>query len=168
MDAREQKAVRALTYIIPILKKHGLKWVVTTGFACHLYGIDRPINDIDIDVDASKDSTNFKAFVKELEPYITEPLNHFVDQNYDNYNFEITIDGQIIDICPMAEMRVYDEKISGYRDFYTKDFPAFETVKWNGLDLPVISKELLLENKEILVWKRESDLKDIAEIKKLM
>ena len=167
MNNKEQKALAALHFIIPILEKYNFKWVITGGFACHLYGVERNMTDIDIDIDTSKNSIDFKSFVKDLEKYTTQKLEHFVDQNYDNYNFEITMDGQVIDICPMKEMKIFDKNTDKYVNFY-KGFPEFKTTDFQELKLPVLSKELIIKNKEMLVWQRESDLKDISELKRLI
>lgn len=42
-----------------------------------------------------------------MQPYNTYELNHFVDVNYDNYNFEVTFAGQELDICPIPELKIF-------------------------------------------------------------
>ena len=42
----------------------------------------------------------------QIAPFVSQPLEHFVDINYDNYNVEITYKKQVVDICPMAEMNI--------------------------------------------------------------
>ena len=104
MDDKANKitqAKSALSFIVPILEKYNFKWVITGGFACYVYGVDRMLTDIDIDIDTSKDSNEFQEFYKELEEYLTQPLENFEDDNYNNFNFELTYNGQIIDICLM-------------------------------------------------------------------
>lgn len=164
MTPEEKRAVDALNLIIPILEKYKFSWVITGGFACYVYGVKRPITDIDIDVDTSKDSPEFKSLMNDLRESISQPLEHFVDQNYDNYNFETTINGRVIDICPMKEMNVFDKDKNAFVHFYENGFPSFETKDFFGIKLPILSKELIVKNKEMLVWKRESDLKDIESL----
>lgn len=159
-------AEKALRFIIPILKKYSFRWVITGGFAAYVYGVPRDITDIDIDIDTSEKLENFRKFYEELAPYRSQELEHFIDQNYDNYNFEITVDGQIIDICPMAEMNVIDKTSGVYKNFYANGFPDHQVVSWHGLDLPLLSKELIIKNKEMLVWQRDSDFRDINGLKK--
>ncbi|MSU56189.1 MAG: hypothetical protein EXS51_02685 [Candidatus Taylorbacteria bacterium] len=166
--ADEQGTVNALEYIIPILERLKLRWCITGGFACYVYGVQRPITDIDIDVEGSKDDAAFQKLLKEVEPHITQSLEHFVDQNYDNYNFEITIDGQVIDICPMKEMGVFDKSKGKYECFYRDGFPRIETIDFHGLRLPLLAKELIIKNKEMLMWQRESDVKDVAGLRASM
>src|SRR3989344_5809993 len=96
-----QKAKEALAFIVPILEKYKFRWVITGGFATLAYGVDRPLTDIDIDIDTNKDSADFKNFIAEIEPYTTQELEHLVNDSYDNHNMEITVGGVVIDICPM-------------------------------------------------------------------
>jgi len=165
MQDKNGKAVRALKKIIPLLKKYHFQWIITGGFACYVYGVKRNLTDIDIDIKVNKDSVEFKAFLAELKLFITQPLEHFIDKNYDNYNFEITINGQVIDICPMADLKIFDKNKKKYVPFYSNGFPKIEKVKFKGVTLPLLSKELIIKNKEMLVWQRESDLRDIEGLK---
>ncbi len=164
----EQNALSALGFVIPLLTKRSFRWCITGGFACYVYGVKRELTDIDIDIDTSKDSSAFQDFVRELTPATSQPLEHFVDQNYDNYNFEITVNGQVVDICPMAEMKLFDKVSSTYQPFYRGVFPDIEVLDFFGLKLPLLSKELVIRNKEELRWQRESDVKDIEGLKLLI
>ena len=168
MTPEQERAHRALSFIIPRIESTKMRWVVTGGFACYVYDVERPITDIDIDLDTSKDSPVFQKFVADLQDCTTQPLEHFVDQNYDNYNFEITIGGQVIDICPIAEMKVFVKEAGQYENFYKDGFPPIEIVDFFGLSLPLLAKALIVKNKEMLVWKRERDTTDIAGLRTLM
>lgn len=161
------KAAVALQYLIPVLHNYDFKWVITGGFACYVYGVDRLLTDIDIDIDTSIHDAKFQEFLAEVEPYISQPLMNYVDDNYNNYNFELTYEGQIVDICPMKELLIYDNATSEYQNFYN-DFPAIEMTEFEGLMLPLMSKQLILANKLALANKDKWQLRDIAELKKLL
>jgi hypothetical protein len=167
MASDQQKAHDALAFIIPRIEERKMRWVITGGFACYAYGVKRRLSDIDIDIDTSKESDVFKEFVRFLEPHTTQPLEHLVDQNYDNYNFEITINDQVVDICPMAEMNIFDKESGKYVNFYKGGFPRVEIVDFFGLKLPLLAKDLIIKNKEMLVSQRESDLADIKGLQAL-
>jgi hypothetical protein len=152
METKHFEAVNALKQTIPLLEKHNFMWVITGGFACYVYGVDRDITDIDIDIDTSKDDPSFHSLLKELEPYITQPLEHYVDQNYDNYNFEATSGTQVVDICPMAQLRIFNKAIGSYELCYSNGFPPFEIISFDGMDLPLLSKTEIIKDKEKLVW----------------
>lgn len=165
MTPEQQKAHEALSFIIPILDKLNLRWCITGGFACYVYGVPRNLTDIDIDIEVSKDDPAFAEFLKLVESRITSPLEHFVDQNYDNYNVEVM---EILDICPMTEMDVFNQEAGKYENFYKDGFPDIETVDFLEFKLPLLSKELIIKNKEMLVWQRESDFSDIAGLKQML
>lgn len=162
------RAESALAFIIPILHKYGFRWVITGGFACYVYGVDRMLTDIDIDIDTSKDSSEFKNFLKELEPYITQPLLHFVDENYDNFNFELTYNNQIIDICPMQELLILSKDRNIYESFYKSGFPEIEIANFKGFELPLLTKEAIIKNKEMLIKKDTWQKRDIDELRKII
>lgn len=166
--AERKQASDALGFIIPILEKFNFRWVITSGFACYVYGVDRILTDIDIDIDISKDSAEFQQFLKEVEPCISQPLENFVDANYDNYNFELTYQGQIIDICSMAELKIFDQAQGVYLSFYKNGFPPVEMVEFEGFTLPLLSKRAVIANKEILTDKDEWQERDIRELRKLL
>lgn len=163
-----KQAVNALKFIIPYLEKYNFRWVITGGFAARVYGVKRPLTDIDIDIDCSKDDQNFKDFYTDLKKNIKFPLENFVDDNYDNYNFEIEFQGQVIDICPMKEMKVINKETGKYECFYLSGLPEFEWVDFHDLKLPLLAKELIVKNKEMLVFQRDSDFIDIKGLKELM
>src|SRR5262249_42576612 len=117
--------------------------------------------------DTSKDAGAFKDLLAAMSAHITQPLIHFVDQNNDNYNFEITVAGQLIDICPMAELKVYDRNAAAYVAFYN-GFPPTEVGVFFGLRLPLLAKQLIIKNKEMFAWQRESDVTDIAGLRALL
>ena len=161
------KAIKALQQVIPLLEACKFRWVITGGFACYVYGVDRDITDIDIDIDTSKDDSKFKSLLQSLEPHTTQPLIHYVDQNLDNYNVEATFDGVIVDICPMAELKMFNKASESYEFCYPSGFPDIEIRSFEGLDLPLLAKQWIIKDKEQLVWQRESDLQDIEGLKKL-
>jgi len=126
------------------------------------------LTDIDIDVATSKDSEDFRAFYKELQPHISQSLENFVDENYDNYNFELTFNGQIIDICPMDDLKLFSKATNKYEQFYKEGFPDIKTINFEGFDLPLLSKEAIIENKEMLSKKDQWQQRDIDELRKLL
>jgi hypothetical protein len=162
------QAKSALSFIVPLLEKYNFKWVITGGFACYVYGVNRMLTDIDIDIATSKDSNEFQEFYKELEKYITQPLENFVDENYNNFNFEFTYNGQIIDVCPMKELMIFNKSHKTYESFYKDGFPVVEVANFEGFDLPLLSKQAIIENKEMLTKKDEWQQRDINELRNLI
>jgi len=165
-DSEKVRAIGALKFIIPILEKYQFQWVVTGGFATLAYGVDRPLTDIDIDIDTSRNSQEFQSFLHDVESYITQPLEHFVnDSSYDNFNVELTYNGQVLDICPMSDLKIFNKKFGAYQSFYT-GFPEIEMIDFDGITLPLLAKELVIKNKEDIL-RDEWDSRDIAGLKAL-
>jgi len=170
MDKKTERlqARAALNFIIPLLEKYDFKWVITGGFACYVYGVDRLLTDIDIDIEASKDSQEFQKFYEDVKTFITQPLENFIDENYNNYNFELTYQNQIIDICPMDELLIFSKETGAYDKFYKNGFPEIELVEFEGFTLPLLSKQAVIENKEILTKKDKWQQRDIEGLRKLL
>ncbi len=116
-----QQAKSALAYIIPILEKYKFRWVITGGFACYVYGIDRLLTDIDIDIDTDKDIQEFKSFLEEVETYISQPLENFVDENYDNFNFELNYK---LLVLLTAQATQATPTSDAYTEIKTEELPA--------------------------------------------
>lgn len=165
-QTREQQALHALEFIIPLLKD--FTWIISGGFAAYLHGVERSITDIDIDVLGSVHDANFQQLLQAVADYITSPLEHWVDQNYDNYNVELTVDGIIVDLCASKELKIINKQSGQYELLY-KHMPfQAETVQFHGLELPIFTKQMIIANKEMLVWQRASDHKDIEGLKALL
>lgn len=162
------QAKSALAFIIPLLEKYHFKWVITGGFACYVYGVERMLTDIDIDIDTSKNADEFKDFYNEVAAYITQPLESFIDENYNNFNFELTYKNQIIDICPMRELLIFNKNNHKYESFYMNGFPEIEITAFESFDLPLLAKRLVIENKEMLTKKDIWQQRDIDELRNLL
>jgi hypothetical protein len=160
-------AKEVVEYVSRFLKKHGLSWLISGGFACYVYGVDRPITDIDIDILAGKDDKKFKAFLNDLKDDISSQLQHFRNEHYDNYCFEITYKGQVVDFCTSKDLKVFDPKIGRFELFYENSFPKPEVHLFEGLKIPLLPKALIIQNKEMIL-RDEFDKRDIDGLKKLI
>ena len=165
-----KKAIEALNFIIPIIEKYKFQWLISGGFASLVYGVKRKLTDIDIDVNVSKNDLSFKKFMNDVQPYITQKLKHATDENYDSYNLEITYNGQVIDICPIEELKIFNKSSRKYEpfSFYKNSFPKVELISFHGLTLPLLPKKLIIENKKMLTFQRLSDHADIAGLENLI
>lgn len=165
---QEEKARSALKYIIPILKKYDFKWIISGGFACYLYGVKRPIGDIDIDVEADKDDKKFKEFVEEVKEFATFPFQLWIDKNYDNWVMNVEIDGQVLSICSTENLKLFNKESGQYEIFYKRGVPKPVIILFKDLKLPISPKKWVIQMKEALAKKKPIDRKDISEMKKLM
>lgn len=167
MIPEEQGACDALAKMVPEVEALNCRWVITGGFACYVYGVKRKLTDIDIDIDINKEDPKFTDMLEKLSPFTTQPLIHFVSEAYDNYNVEITISNQVVDICTMADLKIFDKEFGDYRPFYDQGFPAIEMVDFHGFTLPLMAKDLIIKNKE-MIMRDEWDVRDIEGLRALM
>lgn len=164
-----RKARNSLNYILPILKKYNFKWCISGGFACFLYGVDRPIHAIDIDIEIDKDDNKFKAFVEEVKPYTTLQFQLWIDKRYDNWVMDVVPkNGVLLSICPTSHLKLFCIKTKKYELFYPNGIPKSVHISFEGFELPTSPKELVLRMKEALSYKKANDRVDIRGMKKLL
>src|SRR5678815_3654346 len=89
----------ALRWLLPLLDRLGARYHVTGGFAAHLYGARRPVNDIDIDLP--------RAAIDRLAPdvaeYITFGPARYRDSTWDIYLLTLRYNGQDIDLTAVED-----------------------------------------------------------------
>ena len=164
----EEKAVAALKYIIPILKRYGFKWCISGPFAFYVYGVKRPIpNEIHIDVEADKDRKRFKNFLVDVRKFTTFPFQYYKDKNYNHYVMEINVKGFILSICTTKNLKMFD-KNGKSKLFYKKDIPKPKMVSFNKLKIPLLPEKWVVKMRESLAVKKLIDIKDISEMKKIL
>jgi hypothetical protein len=91
-----------------------------------------------------------------------------VSSSYDNYNFELTYIDQVIDICPMKELFLFNSQSQTYESFYHGQFPDIENVLFHGFNLPLLTKSAIISNKEMLPDKDKWHQRDIDGLKSLL
>lgn len=163
-----ERAANALQYIIPLLEKNNLSWCISGGFACFLYGVKRPIEAIDIDVDISKDDPRFQTFIEEVKPYTELPFQLWIDQNYDNWVMDVVFDEQLLSICNTPDLKLLNKDTNQYELFYPNGIPSPVIMKFEGLQLPVAPRESVLKMKQALAIKKDIDRVDISGMEQLL
>lgn len=167
-EIKRQKAITALEYIIPLLKKYHFRWCISGSLACHLYGVKRPITAIDIDVETTKDDPNFKHLLNDVREHTQLPFQLWIDKNYDNWVTNVVINGQILSICTTQELKLFNKQKGEYELFYQGEIPEPVIVKFDSLRIPLAPKESVLRMKEALAVKKGVDEKDIKSMKRII
>lgn len=169
-DTNKEKAVAALRYIVPLLKKYNFRWCISGGFACFVYGVKRPIPDIDIDIEADKNDGKFRRFLDDIERFTTLPFQRWItnDKNYDNWVMEVTIQGQVLSICTTKNLKLLNRESGKYELFYKTGIPDPTIVAFEGLKLPLSPKEWVIKMKEALAKKKAIDNSDIRNMQRLV
>lgn len=152
-----QKLDNALRWIVGILNKHNIKYQISGGFAAHIYGAQRAVNDIDIEIP----DTNFGKILDEVKPYLTFGPGQYTDKKWDLLLMTLNYNGQEIDICGGQNTRIFDST----RNKWVNSNANFETakkIKFMGLELSVIDPQELIDYKTLLDGEHQKS--DIAAV----
>lgn len=142
----------ALRWIVNILKSKNVPFQVTGGFATRLYGSNRELADIDIDINDG----DFEKIINEVKQYVVFGPEQFKDENWNLKLMILEYEGQIIDVC--GEATVFNKNNKKWVLIKT-DFSNSNYFNVYGVDIPVIKKEALIVYKSKLL--RDVDIEDI-------
>ncbi|MCI0473226.1 MAG: hypothetical protein L0Y76_06565 [Ignavibacteria bacterium] len=158
-----------LINLIKELSKANIKFVVCGGVACVLQGVERTTFDLDVSLDLSED--NLLKVIKlskeyGLVPRIPEPVENLLDKekrktwvqqkNALVYTFNIKNTALQLDI------------FLDYPFSYSELMSSAEKIDIEGVEIYISSKKDLLAAKNSMTEKRDKDLLDIKELKKLL
>src|SRR4029450_8640642 len=89
-----ERVTNALRWLLPLLEMHGNRYHITGGFAAHLYGARRPVNDIDIALP--------RAVIDKLAPIVSDSIIfgpcRYQDSTWDIDLMTLKHQGQEIDL----------------------------------------------------------------------
>ena len=143
----EEKTINALRWIIPILNKHDVPYRIGGGFTAHVYGSDRPVNDIDF----SFSGKYFPLMMPDISEYIEYDLKHYSNEKWDCDGLTINYHGQEIDMTDVDTLRMSNREKTEWlqtKDHFRK-FPNI-TVKIDGMDISLIDpRDLVAYKKEL-------------------
>ena len=150
------KVKNALLWIQSILEIADVPYQIVGGLAAYIYGSHRPIADIDLYI-PKNDVSNLED---ELAPFITKPLTHYVEGEWDLEYLQLIYQGQKIEIglVPGVKIRKKDgDWVNQTIDFTTSVISEFE-----GVRIPLMPKAQLIQYKTLLA--RDVDLFDVQAI----
>ena len=136
---------KTFQWIIGILQKHNIPFVVTGGLAAKSYGSSRPLNDIDLDIH----DNDFRFIVDEIKPYITFGPARYVDERWDTLLMQLNHEGQEIDISGGDTLKICDARTGEWNESLT-DFLSVEQREIFGITVPVVTRKDLIEYKSML------------------
>ena len=158
----EQKTLKALHWIVGILDKHNIPYRIGGGFAAHVYGSARPVNDIDF----SLSGKYFSVIVSEVSEYITAGPKHYLNEKWDCDTLSLNYEGQQIDMTDINTLRMSNFEKTEW--FQTRDdFRKFDVIKTkvDGIEVSLIDPRDLVAYKKHLA-DRDYQLVDIAAVEK--
>lgn len=150
---------RALDWIVPLLQEREIPFHVTGGFAAHLYGATRAVNDIDIDIP----TTQLDILARELTPFIEYPPQRHTDSTWNLYVCTLNYHGQLVDLTGDTDAYVKN-KDTGLWDHLEIDFSSVVWKDAFGFTLPLQNPRHLIEYKRKIKYDEEKHLGDIAAV----
>jgi len=152
---------KAFQWIVDIIKTNGVPFYVSGGIAANVYGADRPIFDIDIEI---PDQCFDKIFPL-VKDFVIYGPRRYMDANFDILLMTLEYEGQRIDISGCTSDKLYDRD-KGIWEFYGDKISNVIEKDVYGLKVPVINRQDLIEYKKKI--KRPTDLEDVIAIKKIL
>ncbi|MCE9517787.1 hypothetical protein K8Q96_02165 [Candidatus Nomurabacteria bacterium] len=160
----EEKTLDALKWIVSILNKNNIPYRIGGGFAAHVYGSSRPVNDIDF----SLSGEYFPIIVAETKDYITSGPKHYLNEKWDCDTISLNYNGQEIDITDIDTLRMSNKEQTEW--FQTKDnfrkFPN-KIVSIAGIEVSLINpRDLIAYKKELADKDHQYQMLDVQAIEK--
>jgi hypothetical protein len=159
----KSKIQDALDWIIPILKTQGIKFHITGGFAAHLYGATREINDIDIDIPFEA----FPILMPSIQKHVIQDLIRYKDSHWDIFLVTLDYQGQIIDLSGDREAFIFNHR-SQTRDPLKMNFDSVILMNAYNHLLPVQNPHDLIEYKEKIVYEEAKHKEDASAVKQYL
>ena len=125
----EEKTQKALEWITDILDKNDIPYKIGGGFAAHVDGSSRKVNDIDI----SLSGKYFPVIVSEVYEYITAGPKHYLNEKWDCDTLSLNYYGQDIDMTDVDTLKMTNLEKTEWID--VKKIRLFDGIKnrdkWN-------------------------------------
>jgi hypothetical protein len=151
--------IAALEWITKIITKHNIPYQIAGGLAVRAYGSTRPLHDIDIDIPED----DFSKILVDVSEYVKVSPMWYKDETWDIYLMSLSYNGQEIDICGAYQLKMRNKLNSKWESIHT-DFEKVSYIDFEGLNLPVISRDELIAYKKLLG--RPVDILDVDWLEK--
>ncbi|MBF8221870.1 nucleotidyltransferase family protein [Halomonas sp. 328] len=148
----------ATQWIVSLLKKRQIPFLVCGGLAARGYGATRALNDIDLFVPGE----HFDAVVEAGQAFISKPARHYREAGWDLTYVQFKHSGIKIEVGSAHDPRIFDTHRQEWVALEI-DFSRYRTVRLLGMELPLMLDEDLIRYKSAL--SRPVDLEDIRAIR---
>lgn len=149
----------ALDWITNILEKHNIKYKISGGFAARVYGVDRELADIDIEVP----DDDIKTIHSDVAQYVIFGPGRYKDNDWDLELMTLVYEGQEIDIAGI-NAKIFNKETSEWENS-SGDLDTVTMKEVFGKVVPVETLDALIKYKTKLG--REVDIEDVNQLKNL-
>ena len=144
----------ALKWIVTLLEERDIPYEIDGGFAAKLYGTERDLADIDINV-YEKD---FNILIPLVKDYLVYGPENYKDNQWEILLMTVEYAGQKIDIGALETIKYFDSEDNVWVDF-PSDLSKCRAMTYEGMVLPVINEvEFMIYKKKL---GRGVDIKDV-------
>lgn len=131
-------------------------YIISGGFAARLYGVDRELADIDIEVN----DEDMELISGETGPYVVYGPDRYKDDHWDVSLMTLRYEGQEIDIAGNGG-RIFNQLNHSWEDI-DSDLDDHELVEVYGKKVPVERVDALIAYKTKL--SRDVDIEDVRQL----
>ena len=146
----------ALKKVVQVFIENKIQFQISGGLAAIIYGAERPLYDIDVEV-YKKDIQKVRDI---FQKNISKDFYHLQDENFDLWLLTLDINGVPVDISQADECYLGDGK--GKKIRTDADLSKAQFINFDNLEIPVANKMELISYKKILA--RNTDIMDIKQI----
>lgn len=154
-----RKTKEAFEWIVGLLRKHKIPFQISGGFAARIYGSNRPLADIDIEIPDNK----IFEIQNDVKKFIIYGPKRYKDKEFDLLLMTLKCRGQEVDICGIASQKLYIKKTGKWTKERIDLSKATRKKVYNHI-IPIIPlTDLIYYKKKI---SREVDIKDVEALSK--
>jgi hypothetical protein len=132
----------AFLWIVNILRKNKIPFLINGGEAARIYGTKRRLADIDLDIPRK----NFSKLITQVKPFIKHRPKIYRDNHWRLFMMTLSYDNQLIDIGARENCFIFDH----YRKKWVRmkeDFKKRKMMYVYGMRIPVEDEEELISDK---------------------
>lgn len=153
----QPQQIKALEWVSGILDRAQVQYRITGGLAAQAYGSDRPLNDIDIDVDEN----NFNKIIPLVTGHIVVGPERVSDGHWDLDLLTLKFENQSIDLGGIKNTLCFSAETQSWSKVEA-NLNEFERISISGKTFPFIPRSELLAYKALLA--RNVDVLDVANL----
>lgn len=150
----------ALEWLKGILDSQQVQYQIVGGLAATIHGGSRDVADIDLYIHSS----DADKILSQVAPYVSKPLTHYVEGNWDLEYFQLIYQAQKIEIGLSPGTKIKSSEDGLWHTLET-DFSKSVIGHYQSIEVPVIPIDELVRYKRLLG--RVVDLIDVQELMKI-
>lgn len=152
-----QHTNRALHWIVSILNKHNIDYIISGGFSAKLYGSKRELHDIDINIFENK----FDELLPEISQYIIYGPSRYQDGKWNMNLITLNYENQEIYIGDLSDAYISNKERTQWIKLTNNLAPLHMVI--DGMTVNIINPNDLISYKEQLDG--DHQIEDIEAVK---